>query len=156
MPLTTLPSESGNAAPAILDAPVQSEIRSGPSKLAASLEPGFIEAAARVAKEEQNERLGQLKDKFTASANVLSNSLSRSKAAPGAEEADIGDEALPNKKGASPPPVAYLHDVVVDMAGYHSKQESDQTVTGNGEESRYRFEDYLTTTQAARAQEKLM
>lgn len=31
------------------------------------------------------------------------------------------------------PPVAYLEDVVIDMAGYHSKEQSDRTVHGRDE-----------------------
>lgn len=164
VPLTILPPESGRAE-GVLDVQtpaLQSDAQTRkPSKLAASLQPDFVEAAARVIKEEENERAGQIKDRLIASANVISNSLHRSRqnndALPEGEE-DIGDEALPHKKNVSPPPVAYLKDVVIDMAGYHSKQESDQTVTGaeTEMERRYRFDDYITASAATKAQQQLM
>ncbi|CAG8581528.1 6614_t:CDS:2, partial [Acaulospora colombiana] len=75
----------------------------------------LAESAARLAKEEEKERIGLLHDKLTATQNILGNDMrfpsDDSKSQP-------GDEALPkHKKSGSPPPVAYLHDAVIDMAG---------------------------------------
>jgi hypothetical protein len=107
----------------------------------------LAESAARLAQEEEKERIGLLHDKLAATQNVMANSLSLSDNS----KLQPGDEALPKrKKSGSPPPVAYLHDAVIDMAGYHSKEASDQTIR------RRRFEDDITASAATRAQKQLM
>jgi phosphatidate phosphatase LPIN len=127
-----------------------------PTALGALVEhgTGLVDAAAQMAKEEENERAGKLKDKLIATSNMVTNNLSRSKDNKAVPEPDIGDEALPNVPKGSPPPVAHLPDVMIDMAGYHSKDTSDQTVTGS--ESRFRFDDYISASTSSRAQEQLM
>jgi len=114
---------------------------------------GLIKAAVRVAKEEENERVGRLKDKLLATSNTVTNMLRGSNDNEAVTEPDIGDELLPKTK-VSPPSVAQLGDVMLDMAGYHSKDASDQTVTGS--ESRLHFQDYDTATSATKAQEQIM
>jgi phosphatidate phosphatase LPIN len=151
-PLTTLPPDTAKVQSA-LDAPaapLQSE-----NNPASSVEhgTGLIEAAAQMTKEEENERAGRLKDKLIATSN-MTNNLRRSEDNKAVPELDIGDEALPNVPKGSPPPIAHLPDVMIDMAGYHSKDTSDQTVVGS--ESRFRFDDYITASNATRAQEQLM
>jgi phosphatidate phosphatase LPIN len=152
-PLTTLPPDAAKVQSA-LDAPaapLQSD-----NTPASSVEhgTGLMEAAAQMAKEEENERAGQLKDKLFATSNMVTNTLRRSKDNKAVPEPDIGDEALPNVPKGTPPPIAHLPDVIIDMAGYHSKDASDQTVTDS--ESRFRFDDYITASNATRAQEQLM
>jgi phosphatidate phosphatase LPIN len=152
-PLTTLPPDTaevqstldGTAAPLQSDNTPASSVEHG---------TGLIEAAAQMAKEEEDERAGRLKDKLIATSNMVTNNLRRSTDNKAVPEPDIGDEALPNVPKGSPPPVAHLPDVIIDMAGYHSKDTSDQTVVGS--ESRFRFDDYITASNATRAQEQLM
>jgi phosphatidate phosphatase LPIN len=107
-----------------------------------------------MAKEEETERAGQLKDKLVATSNMVTNNLRRTRNNEAVPEPDVGDEALPNVPKGSPPPVAHLSDVMIDMAGYHSKDASDQTVTGS--ESPFQFDDYISTSAATRAQKQLM
>ena len=112
-------------------------------------------AALAAAKEEEMERLGHLKDKLTAAQNIVANKIRPSFGESKPSKPDLGDEALPtHKKSGSPPPVAYLHDVVVDMAGYHSKEASDQTITGPNRS--FQFEDDITAAVAKKAQKELM
>ncbi|KAG8826985.1 hypothetical protein FRB91_000151 [Serendipita sp. 411] len=110
------------------------------------------EAALQAVKEEEKERVGQLKDKLIAAQNLVRNSTSSSKSIP--PESDIGDEVLPKHKDVTPPPVAHLDGVVIDMAGYHSKEASDRTIIGHNRTSG--FNDMITTSAARKAQEKLI
>ncbi|CAG7848768.1 Nuclear elongation and deformation protein 1 [Serendipita indica DSM 11827] len=150
VPLTRLPPASSSV-PTLL---VESTNEDDASSTAVAAKLG--KAALAAAKEEETERLGHLKDKLIAAQNIVANKIRR----PSSDDSqppqpDLGDEALPtHKKGGSPPPVAYLHDVVVDMAGYHSKEASDQTVTGP--DRSYQFEDDITAAAAQRAQKELI
>lgn len=97
-------------------------------------------AAIRAVMEEQQERAGKLKDRVTVAQNMAARRLGlKMNVSPG-DGADKGDEALPDLDGeaAQPPDVLYGSDVVVDMEGYHSRDPSDQTVTGDDDRPQFR------------------
>jgi hypothetical protein len=154
-----LPLDASKVAPA-LHAPassLQSDSHAAPSTVTGALvERGteLVEATARMVKEEESERAGQVKDRPITTSNIVANKLRRSKENEAVPEPGIGDEALPKVPKALPPPIAHLPDVMIDMAGYHSKDASDQTVMGS--ESRFHFDDYISASAATRAQEALM
>jgi phosphatidate phosphatase LPIN len=131
---------------------VQNKITPGNGALQYGKELG--EAALRAVKEEETERMGQLQDQFKATQNIIFNQTRKISSGTLRVAPDRGDEVLPvHKPTGSPPPVAALSDVVLDMAGYHSKEASDRTV--KGEKSRFNFED-ISASKASKAQAQLM
>lgn len=155
-PLTKLPPpDTGLSSSLDGPAPTSAQEKSTPTKFPLNYGKELGEAALRAVKEEETERFGQLKDQFRAAQNIVSNQTHTRPSGPLRVPPDRGDEALPvHKPTGSPPPVANLGNVVVDMAGYHSKDASDQTV--RGENSRFTFEDGISATTASKAQARLM
>ncbi|TDL29651.1 LNS2-domain-containing protein [Rickenella mellea] len=106
----------------------------GPANIlgrAAHLGKAIVKAAVETEKEHQ----AQVADKVDAARNAIANGYARwqgDKRTDNSWEAR-GDEALPHVEEGegSPPPVVYHGDVVLDMAGYHSKTRSDETITNS-------------------------
>ena len=104
----------------------------------------LTKAVGKFVKEDEEERMGQLKDRFIALDNMARNMSSTTGKVGGGNnlpQSGKGDEALPeiDENEGRPPEIVYNHDVVIDMAGYHQREESDQTVTGDdGAEFRLR------------------
>lgn len=92
-------------------------------------------AAVEALKEEEEERVGKLKDRITAAHQIAAKRVGLKKhfigrSGSGGVGSQKGDEALPDldSEDAQPPEVEYKKDVVLDMDGYHSRERSDQTV----------------------------
>lgn len=109
---------------------------------------------------QEGKRVGEPREEFTATAQKTSHHFGKAHS----DEETIGHtarhgEEVPRKheRQDPSPPVAYLEDVVVDMAGYHSKDASDRTVTDLKEaENRLPFEADIPTSVAENAQALLM
>ncbi|KAG8832137.1 hypothetical protein FRC17_001970 [Serendipita sp. 399] len=152
-PLTKLPPSNSPGLPAILP-PDQVLDHPHTVRINGRDVVNLPEAALQAAKEEEKERAGQLKDKLVAAQNLVVNSISASKDNNLPPDADIGDEVLPRYREASPPPVAHLKGVDVDMAGYHSKEASDRTVIGHTRA--HDMDDVINASAAKAAQEDII
>jgi len=93
---------------------------------------GLAAAAVRALKEEEKDHVDQIKDQFATAQNITKRRLAPHIPSIKVGNEDKGDEALPvmGTEGVQAPSVAYKHDVVLDMEGYHSRERSDRTVTG--------------------------
>ncbi|GJE84370.1 LNS2-domain-containing protein [Phanerochaete sordida] len=88
-------------------------------------------------KEVEHEKRSYVKDSLAAAKNLYSSASTPSNGFPG----EKGDEVLPEvPEKETAPDVAYGHDMVFDMEGYHSskshnKEKSDRTITSRGRRS---------------------
>ena len=94
---------------------------------------GLAATAVRVLKEEVKDHVGQFKDQTAATQNIADKRLALHLPSRKAGNEDKRGEALPHMstEGVQAPSVAYKHDVVLDMEGYHSRERSDGTATGS-------------------------
>ena len=94
---------------------------------------GLAATAVRALKEEEKDHVSQFKVQTATAQNFAKKRLAPHLPSIQVGNKDKGDESLPDisTEGVQAPSVAYKHDVVLDMEGYHSKERSDGTVTGS-------------------------
>lgn len=85
---------------------------------------------------QESKRVTDVRDELNVTEKSITTRLRRSSSVNDAtsKPARHGDLVSSKEDWKDPnPPVAYLEDVVIDMAGYHSKEQSDRTVKGHDE-----------------------
>ena len=94
---------------------------------------GLAATAVRALKEEEKDHIGHFKDQTATAQNFAKERPAPHSHSIQVGNEDKGDESLPDMstEGVQAPSVAYKHDVVLDMEGYHSKERSDGTVVGS-------------------------
>jgi hypothetical protein len=113
--------------------PETPEVLQPSSLLGRSTEYG-IELAAeavRALKEEETDHVGRVKDQIAVAQHIAKRRLAPHMLSINAGNEDQGDDTLPamGTEDVQAPLVAYKHDVVLDMEGYHARERSDRTVT---------------------------
>lgn len=134
-PADTLPIAHENLPHTSTIPETPSEVLQPSSLLVRSTEfgTGLAATAVRALKEEVKDHVGQFKDQTVAAQNFADKRLSLHLPSRKVGNEDKGGDALPymSTEGVQAPSVAYKHDVVLDMEGYHSRERSDGTVTGS-------------------------
>lgn len=108
----------------------------------------------------ESKRVAELQAEANTAEHVITKKLRRASSVDDSASAAAqhGDPVPAKEDRKDPnPPVAYLDDVVVDMAGYHSKERSDRTVKGReGLVERIMFDGDMPPSVAENAQALLM